>query len=116
MDKFLKLWATEPAVIIGAVRAILVASVGFGLNLSTEQITSLVLAVEAIGALVTRQSVFAPATAQRMVEGTADTLGDTVSATIDGLSAKSGKHRGLEDVVSDLPDLSNGTPAADDPT
>lgn len=94
MDKLLKVWTQEPAVIISAVRAILVASVGFGLSLSAEQITSLVLAVEAIGAIVTRQSVFAPATVQRLVDQTADAL-DADPLDADDLP---GKHRKVEDV------------------
>jgi hypothetical protein len=100
VDKFFKLWAAEPAVIIGVVRAVLVAAVGFGLNLSTEQITSLVLAVEAIGALVTRQSVFAPATVQRLVDETTSTMGDTVTDL-------TGKHRRPEEAV-ELPELQGG--------
>lgn len=103
VEKFLKLWAAEPAVIISAVRAVLVACVGFGLSLSTEQITSLVLAVEAIGALVTRQSVFAPATVQRLVDQTADSLDAAVGDN-------GGKHRRTDDVELPLMEGGPGIP------
>jgi hypothetical protein len=55
-------WRTEPAAVIGAVRAVLVAAVGFGLDLSGEQITGLILALEAVAVLITRRSVVAPST------------------------------------------------------
>jgi hypothetical protein len=67
-DSLLKAWLAEPALIISAIRAILVAGVGFGLSLSADQITSLVIAMEAVFALFTRQSVYAPATVEKLVD------------------------------------------------
>jgi hypothetical protein len=62
MSKIWKLWKSEPALLIGALRAILVAAVGFGLNLSTEQITLVILALEAVLSTLTRSAVYAPDT------------------------------------------------------
>lgn len=56
----------EPALIIGLVQAIIALAVAFGFELSSEQVGA-VLALTAAGlAVVTRQSVYAPATVERM--------------------------------------------------
>lgn len=68
MDNLLKLWAREPALIVSAVRALLVCGVGFGLDLSAEQVTSIVLAMEAVFAMFTRASVYSPASVERIKE------------------------------------------------
>lgn len=47
----------EPVLIGGAIRAIILAATSFGLNWTGEQVASLMLAVEAILALVTRSQV-----------------------------------------------------------
>lgn len=51
------LWNREPAVILGALQAILALAVGFGLQLSAEQVTLITAAAAAIVALVTRTQV-----------------------------------------------------------
>lgn len=84
MSRIMKIWAAEPAVLISAVRAVLVAAVGFGLHLRPEQITSIVIALEAVFALLTRQSVYAPATVENIVD-----------------NAAAGRHRRIEDVDLD---------------
>jgi hypothetical protein len=52
----------EPVLIASAIRAVVLAAVTFGLELSSEQIAALMFAVEAVLALLTRQSVTSPAT------------------------------------------------------
>lgn len=47
----------EPAVIAGAIRAIILCAVAFGLKWSADQIAALMLAVEAVLTLVVRQTV-----------------------------------------------------------
>jgi hypothetical protein len=58
------MFGKEPVVIAGAVRAIILAAVAFGLELTPEQIAATMLAVEAVLTLLTRQSVTATATLQ----------------------------------------------------
>ena len=48
---------TEPTLIIGAIRAVLIAAVTFGLDLSPEQIAAVLLAAEALLSLVLRSRV-----------------------------------------------------------
>lgn len=62
MDKLWKLWTKEPALIVSATRAVLVCAVGFGLDLTAEQVAGVVVAMESLFALVTRASVYSPAT------------------------------------------------------
>lgn len=69
----------EPTLIAGAVRALILAAVAFGLQLSPEQIGAVMLAVEAVLTLVNRALV-TPNAAPRLelakpveVAGTADT-------------------------------------------
>ena len=52
----------EPVVIAAAIRSVILAAVTFGVDLSPEQIASVMLAVEAVLALITRQSVTSSAT------------------------------------------------------
>lgn len=47
----------EPVLIGAAIRAVILAAVAFGLNVTAEQIASLMVAVEAVLALVTRALV-----------------------------------------------------------
>lgn len=49
--------STEPIVIGAAVRAIILCGVAFGLKWSTEQIAAIMLAVECVLAIFTRQAV-----------------------------------------------------------
>lgn len=53
----MKLWNREPALIIGAVQAILALVVAFGLRLTTEQTGAILAATAAILAVVTRSQV-----------------------------------------------------------
>ncbi len=48
---------SEPAVIIGAVNALIALAVGFGLELSTEQVGLIMAAVAALLTLVVRSKV-----------------------------------------------------------
>lgn len=48
---------TEPVAIAAAVRAVLVAAVAFGLDMTGEQIAALVVAIEIVGALFVRRQV-----------------------------------------------------------
>jgi hypothetical protein len=56
MERTLK-FNTEPVAIAAAVRAVLVAAVAFGLEMSGEQIAALVVAIEIVGALFVRSKV-----------------------------------------------------------
>ena len=51
------LWGREPALILGAVQAILALVVAFGLDLSVEQTGAILAASAAILAVVTRSQV-----------------------------------------------------------
>ena len=51
------LWGREPALILGAVQAILALVVAFGLDLSTEQVGAILAASAAVLAVVTRSQV-----------------------------------------------------------
>lgn len=53
----MKLFRTEPALIIGAVGALIALAVGFGLPISTEQAGLILAAVSAVLAVVTRSRV-----------------------------------------------------------
>ncbi len=57
----MEIFKREPALIIGAVQAAIVLGVAFGLNLTTGQTGAILTCVTAVLALVTRQSVVAPA-------------------------------------------------------
>ena len=49
-------FTTEPSAWIGAIRAVLICAVLFGLHLSDVQIAGIVVALELIGGLIVRQS------------------------------------------------------------
>lgn len=51
------MFGREPVAIAAAVRAIILCVVAFGVDLSGEQIAAVMLAVEAVLAVITRQSV-----------------------------------------------------------
>lgn len=51
------LWNREPALIIGVVTALIALAVGFGLDVTQEQVSLIVAAVAAILSLVTRSQV-----------------------------------------------------------
>lgn len=50
-------WGREPVAITAAVRAVILAATAFGLNWTAEQVAAIMIAVEAILAIVVRQSV-----------------------------------------------------------
>lgn len=52
-----RLWGREPALIIGAVQAVLALAVGFGLPVTTEQTALILAASAAVLAAITRQQV-----------------------------------------------------------
>lgn len=63
------IFGREPALIAGAIRAIILLGVSFGLNVTEEQLVTIMLAVEAILTLITRQ-VSTPTAAPRLAPGT----------------------------------------------
>ena len=73
------IWGREPVLITSAVRAALLAAVGFGLRLEPEAVAGLMVAVEAILAVVVRASVYAPATVAKV--GTLPTPSEPIDPT-----------------------------------
>lgn len=59
----------EPALIAGAIRAIILVAVAFGLNWEPGQIAALMLAVEAVLTVIVRQNV-TPTAAPKLALGT----------------------------------------------
>ena len=53
----MSLWNREPALILGAVGAVIALAVSFGLPVTTEQVGFILAAVSAILALITRSRV-----------------------------------------------------------
>lgn len=51
------IWNREPALILGAVQALIAVAVGFGLDLTPEQVSLVLAATAAVLALVTRSQV-----------------------------------------------------------
>lgn len=62
----------EPAAILGALGAIIALAVGFGLEITDEQVALVMAAVAAVIGLITRQSVYSPATVERVAPGAVD--------------------------------------------
>lgn len=58
---------SEPALILGAVNALVALGVGFGLNWTASQVGLVNAAVSAILAVILRQSVVAPDTHQQAI-------------------------------------------------
>ena len=54
------LWKREPALILGAVQALLALALSFGLELSSQQIGAILAATAALLALVTRRQTLTP--------------------------------------------------------
>ena len=52
----------EPALILAALQAVLAVAIGFGLNITTEQLGLILAASAAVLGVVTRQTVTSPAT------------------------------------------------------
>lgn len=52
----------EPALVVAVVEAGLVLAVAFGVDLTVEQTAAVLAVVVALGAIITRQSVYGPAT------------------------------------------------------
>jgi hypothetical protein len=61
MNAITRILDREPAVVIGALQALLALAIGFGMDLSGTQVTLILTAFAAVFALLTRQSVWAPA-------------------------------------------------------
>ena len=57
MSNVTNLFGREPALIIGAVGAIIALAIGFGVNVSTDQFGLIMAAVAAVLAVVTRTQV-----------------------------------------------------------
>lgn len=51
------LWGREPALIVGAVQAVLALAVAFGVDLTPQQVGMILAATAAVLAVVTRQRV-----------------------------------------------------------
>lgn len=62
------LWGREPALILGLVQSLLALAVGFGLNISTEQMALILAAVAAVLSVVVRSQVTPVAGVGREVE------------------------------------------------
>lgn len=62
------MFGREPVAITAAIRAVILCAVLFGLSLSPEQIAGVMLAVEAILALVTRSQTVAATKSDALVE------------------------------------------------
>jgi hypothetical protein len=59
----------EPALILGALGALIAVAVGFGLDVTDEQVGLIMAAVSAVLALVVRQSVYSPETVEKIAPG-----------------------------------------------
>lgn len=57
MNSVSNLWGREPAVIIGLVTALISLAVGFGLDITAEQVSLITAAVAALLSVVTRSQV-----------------------------------------------------------
>lgn len=66
------LWDREPALIVGVIEALILVGVAFGLPITTDQLAQIMAFVIALGALITRRSVYAPATIQDEIVFEAD--------------------------------------------
>lgn len=68
MEENVGLWGREPALILGAVQTLLALAVGFGLNISTEQVALILAASAAVLSVVVRSQVTPVAGVGREVE------------------------------------------------
>ena len=75
-------WNREPVAIAGAIRAVILCAVAFGLKWSPEQIAAVMLAVEAVLTLVTRQSVVTPNTLEKAGTSKAQIVADAAAANV----------------------------------
>jgi hypothetical protein len=67
------LWGREPALILACVQAVLACAVGFGLDLTSEQMALVLAATAAVLGLVVRQQVTPTATLAEKYEPRHDT-------------------------------------------
>lgn len=58
-------WNAEPVALAAAIRAVILCAVAFGLKWTPEQIAAVMLAVEAVLTLITRQAVVSPTTLEK---------------------------------------------------
>lgn len=70
------LFGREPAVILGLVQVTIALFVAFGMELSNEQTGAILAFTGALLAVITRQSVYAPAKVLEVMPGTRPALGD----------------------------------------
>lgn len=52
-----KIFGREPALVLGLVSALIALSIGFGLNITAEQVSLIMAAVVAVASFVTRSQV-----------------------------------------------------------
>lgn len=87
----MKLLKAEPALVIGALQAIITLAVSFGLHLSVEQVGAVTAAMAAVLSVVIRQAVVAPDTAvdltQRAAMKTAAQLTQTTVGVAGSVTA-----------------------------
>lgn len=62
------LWGREPALILAAVQALLALLVGFGLDLSAEQVSLITAAVAAVVGLLIRRQVWSPESVREVAD------------------------------------------------
>lgn len=82
-----RLLTREPALIAGAVGALLMVGVAFGLDLSGEQVGALSAAVAAVWAVVVRSAVVPTPKVEEVAEGVAEAL---TPATVGPVGAVTG--------------------------
>jgi hypothetical protein len=66
----MSIWKKEPALLLGVIQALIVLGVAFGLQLTAEQTGAILAVLAALIALLTRQQVASPATAETLARGT----------------------------------------------
>lgn len=62
------LWGREPALILAVIQAAIALAVGFGLNLTAEQVSLITALVAAIIGVVIRRQVWSPASVQEIAD------------------------------------------------
>ena len=62
------LWGREPALILAVVQAAIALAVGFGLNLTAEQVSLITALVAAVIGVLIRRQVWSPASVQEIAD------------------------------------------------
>ena len=60
------IFGREPALILGLIQAVIAVAVGFGLNVSPEQVGLIMALSAAVAAVIVRQNVYTSETVQKM--------------------------------------------------